>query len=399
MLFRDYDVAVVGAGPSGSTAARVIAENGLRVLLLERRREIGIPIQCGELLPTPREMIDLFPNSPRAPRLADVPPSLVTNKSNIMRLVSPRMNVFDFGLEMNILDRSKFDRHLADRAEEAGANLQLRSRVIERTGIHSLRVRTKNSVNIIRANIIVGADGPNSLISHSIGNRYSNLVQDVSHSIQHVYTGIECDSDVTEMLFGDQIAPGGYAWFIPKDSNTANVGLGLRYAYSQNQRSLRWYIKNLTKRNPYLFNRLKKGTVERRVSALIPVGGPVTRTHWKNTILVGDAAGHVMASNGGGIPAALIGGEIAGEVIANHLQEATSLSEYEQIWKSEIGNELRTAVSVRQVADQVMVSDSLTDQCMRLAGSSRLESLIRCRLPFLVDLASKTFVRVLKRFE
>ncbi|MHA1216968.1 MAG: NAD(P)-binding protein, partial [Candidatus Thorarchaeota archaeon] len=84
-----YDVIVVGAGPAGSTVAAAVAKSGFSTLVVERRRVVGLPVQCGELLPTPREMADLFPNSPRAQRLADVPSDVIVNRTRTMRLVSP----------------------------------------------------------------------------------------------------------------------------------------------------------------------------------------------------------------------------------------------------------------------------------------------------------------------
>ncbi len=106
-----------------------------------------------------------------------------------------------------------------------------------------------------------------------------------------------------------------------------------------------------------------------------------------------------MASNGGGICTALAGGEIAGEVVYDHITNDEPLSHYADIWRKELGTELYTALRVLRIADQVMISDAITDQCMRLAGSRYLKHLIRCRLPFPVDLASKTLVKVLRYIE
>ncbi len=133
-----------------------------------------------------------------------------------------------------------------------------------------------------------------------------------------------------------------------------------------------------------------------RIAALIPVGGPVSRSWSEHAILAGDAAGHVMACNGGGIPSALIDGEIAGQAAVRHISEGIPLSSYETTWRKEIGSELRTALMILRVADQVMPSDKVTEICMHLARSHFLESLIRCRLPLSVDVAAKTLVKVLK---
>ncbi|MFW9890437.1 MAG: NAD(P)-binding protein, partial [Candidatus Thorarchaeota archaeon] len=92
MVENSYDVIVVGAGPAGCTAARVTAAAGFKTLIIDRRKKIGVPIHCGEFLPAPREMHDLLRDSPRAPRLVDIPSDLITNRTNRLMLASPLIN-------------------------------------------------------------------------------------------------------------------------------------------------------------------------------------------------------------------------------------------------------------------------------------------------------------------
>jgi flavin-dependent dehydrogenase len=201
------------------------------------------------------------------------------------------------------------------------------------------------------------------------------------------------------MYFGKQVAPGGYAWIIPKGDDIANIGFGMRRPFGAPEVPLKQYLRRFIQSHPLVSPRTKKSTIVSRVGAIIPVGGPVDRTYSKNAVLVGDAAGHVMASNGGGIPTALVGGEIAGEAVVSHLTDGASLGIYEETWSKEIGKELYTALRILRIADQVMPSDRITDQCMRLAGPRYLKHLIRCRLPVPVDFASRTLVKVLSYLE
>ncbi|MHA2119526.1 MAG: geranylgeranyl reductase family protein, partial [Candidatus Thorarchaeota archaeon] len=218
-------------------------------------------------------------------------------------------------------------------------------------------------------------------------------------SLNYVITEIECDPKTTEMYFGKQVAPGGYAWIIPKGDDIANIGFGMRRPFGAPEVPLKQYLRRFIQSHPLVSPRTKKSTIVSRVGAIIPVGGPVDRTYSKNAVLVGDAAGHVMASNGGGIPTALVGGEIAGEAVVSHLTDGASLGIYEETWSKEIGKELYTALRILRIADQVMPSDRITDQCMRLAGPRYLKHLIRCRLPVPVDFASRTLVKVLSYLE
>ncbi|MFX0044932.1 MAG: geranylgeranyl reductase family protein [Candidatus Hermodarchaeota archaeon] len=399
MSTNSCDVAVVGAGPAGCTAARVTAEKGFKTIMIERRRQIGVPIQCGEYLPTPREMRDLLRDSPRAARLVDVPSRLIDNRCEQLRLFSPFRKAFEFKLESNVIDRAKFDQYLASRAVDAGTELRLETMVLGRTKSNHLTLRGKSGKDEISAKVVVGADGPRSIISRSIGNRYQNEGRDLCPSLNFVMEGIDCDSTTTEMYFGRQIAPGGYSWIIPKSEDKANVGFGMRWPFGSPQTTLKHYLYRFIRQNPALTPRTSQARVTSRVGATIPVGGPVDCTFSDNAVLVGDAAGHVMASNGGGIPTALAGGEVAGEAIESHLTEGTHLSCYEDNWRREFGTELYTALRILRIADQVMESDRITDQCMRLAGSRYLKHLVRCRLPFPINLASKTLVKVLAYME
>ena len=96
MMKPDFDVAVVGAGPAGCIAAETTAKQGLRTVIFERRKQVGIPVQCGEFLPTPSEMLDLLPDCPRVSRLVDVPKRFITNETHNLKVVSPENSVFNF---------------------------------------------------------------------------------------------------------------------------------------------------------------------------------------------------------------------------------------------------------------------------------------------------------------
>ena len=392
---QHFDVAVVGAGPAGSSAARIIAESGIRCMVLDRRSRIGVPVQCGELIPTVREISDLFPHSKTMLQVADVPKDIVVNSTRKIRLVSPRGHSFEFPFEANIIDRDRFDQHLADKAEDAGAEFQLNSVVEDRSKKNILKVRGKENVTCA---IVIGADGPKSVIAQSIGNSYSVPNRDLSTSLQYQMNGISVDPSIVEMHFGEQIAPGGYAWIIPKGDGVANVGIGMRRNHANPNTHLREYLDYFVRKNPFVTPRLKGACIQRIVGAIIPMGGPVARTWTNNVLLTGDSAGHVMASNGGGIPTALCGGKIAGQVVVDYFKKESPLSVYEKRWMNEFGSELDTALRILRVADTVMPSDTVTDICMRLAGVRFLEPLIRCRLPSLIDLASKTIVKLMTLF-
>ena len=393
----DYDLVVVGAGPAGSVAASTAAAKGLGTLVVERRKKVGIPVQCGEFLPTPKECMDLLPHSPRIAKLCAVPKGLIMNTCSVLRLISPLGGVFEFPMRANVLDRARFDLGLAEEAVRQGADMLLSTIVKHRSAENELLVSDGRTERTLRARVVIGADGPRSVVAQSMGCVYRTETRDMAVSTQYRMTGVDSDEYATEMYFGRKVAPGGYAWIIPKGEGVANVGLGLRRVYAAEGMSARDYLERFIGHHPIASMKLKNARVVDRISALIPVGGPKQRTWCSNAILAGDSAGHVMASNGGGIPTALGAGEMAGISAVDFVKQGVTLSRYERRWKNEMGRELSSAKAVLEVADQLMFSDTLTDTCMRLAGENRLSELIRCRLPLVVDLASKTFVKIMSR--
>jgi digeranylgeranylglycerophospholipid reductase len=325
-----------------------------------------------------------------------MPKEFITNRTRLIRLISPNGRTFEFPFEANIVDRSRFDRELAQNAVDAGSEIQLRSTVLKRPSRNELVIKTENTKHTITARVIIGADGPKSVVARSMGPRFIHPESDLSPALQYVMSDVDVDPSVVEMYFGEKIAPGGYAWVIPKGDGLANIGFGMRRSVGGDATPLRRYLDRFV--FALLAQKTGNARIIRRVGAIIPMGGPLHETWSHNAILVGDAAGHVMASNGGGIPTALCGGRIAGESVVRHLTENEPLSSYEQQWRAEFGQELETALRVLRVADVVMPSDIVTDLCMSLAGVRFLEPLIRCRLPLPVHIASKTLVKILNQF-
>jgi digeranylgeranylglycerophospholipid reductase len=127
-----------------------------------------------------------------------------------------------------------------------------------------------------------------------------------------------------------------------------------------------------------------------KTGGLVPVGGPIKKTYSENAIAVGDAAGQVMATNGGGIPPAVICGDIGGEAIARRLRGENDLSFYEKEWRSEVGKELEAGVKMRKIVDIALRSDKFTEMIPGVFGGKMMEDVILCRLSMSLNLLHKT---------
>jgi digeranylgeranylglycerophospholipid reductase len=368
-----WDVVVVGAGPAGSSTAFACASAGLRVLMLDRRTVVGVPVQCGEFLPEREELQRMLPSAEGLEVLFDVPSSLKARATDRIVLVSPKGREYGFEFSGYSTWRERFDAHLAGMANAAGAELRLGHRAISLVSEGGRFAGVEftspdGSVGTARAKVIVGADGPNSLVARCAWFG----PQPLTPAVKTIVRG-EFGHDV-KMYFGS-VAPGGYAWTIPK-SGEANVGVG-----ADRKRLKKAGVDSVLRRFLRRIGHADDGLVS--VGGYVPVDGPRPETARSNVLLVGDAAGQVMATNGGGVQIAMICGRIAGQVIPEHLKGSCGLTEYDRAWRRQVGRELDTARRVKRLADRLAFwSDRSLELCMRLLGAKRLERAVKCRSLF-----------------
>jgi len=387
---KHYDAIVVGAGPAGSSVARRAAELGVKVLIIDRKRDIGYPIQCGELVPTIEEFSKILPRAKRAEKLFNLPKWVISNSCSRVAVLGPSKKIHEFKFGSNIVDRSRFDKWLVMNASKARAELWTCCNAIsaENSGKEVL-VKKEGRILRLKADVLVVADGPSSKMVKNIGLSSSDP-NDLAVTMEYLMGGVEIDPDLTEVYFGKEYAPGGYAWIIPKGEGMANVGLGIRTSFSERGVSLKDYLERFINKHPIASKKFQKGVILSRTGGLVPVGGPIKKTYSENAIVVGDAAGQVMATNGGGIPPAVICGDIGGEVIAQKLRGESDLSFYEKEWKREVGKELDAGVKIRKIVDIVLHSDRLTDMVFEIFGGKIVEDVICCRLSMSLNLLYKT---------
>ena len=357
MLPDKVDVLVVGAGPAGSSTAAQAALDGAEVLVIERRPEIGVPVRCGEFMPQTDEIRRIFPQAQDVDALLDVPSYLRSVDTDRIRIFSPKLRSFEVGFHGYTTNRDRFDQFLAERARKAGADIV--------TGVTCTSFKdgvVSTSMGDVRAKVVVGADGPLSVIAKSLQlERSWDLCPAASTFAKGDF------EPVPEMYFGN-VAPGGYAWVIPKKEG-ANVGLGYSKRYSRGD--LNFYWREFLKFRPMQVGKLKGKTV--------PMSGPIPCTVKGNALVVGDAAGQVMAVNGGGIPIAMICGRIAGEVAAAHCQGRMELSEYERRWRAQVGGPLKTALGTKRLAMMMFGSQWRLERTMRFLGPKGMGKAIRCQ--------------------
>ncbi len=355
---NEYDVVIVGAGPAGSTTAYYASKAGANVLLLDKRKEIGHPVQCGEFIPAVDELKEMMPETAALNELFNLEAGLISKRTEAIRIFSPKKKTYEIKFNGYTVERREFDKYLVEKAVKEGAELRTGTTV---TGFNGKKLLSKDGE--FKGKVVVGADGPLSRVG-----RWAGL-----QGPRRLSRCVLCElpgefPPVVEMYFGSA-APGGYAWIIPK-AHGANIGLGVQ----------NWYKKPL---KPLLLKFLGSKGLNKEPKFFsaghVPVSGPVPRTVKGNVLVVGDAAGHVMATNGGGIPIAMICGRIAGNVIGEHLTTQVPLERYETEWRKAVGKELGIALRTKKLADMAFRWDRMLEMSMSMMGARRMSRAMKCR--------------------
>lgn len=347
----EYDVIIVGVGPAGSSVARYCAENGLKVLAVEKRQEIGSPKRCGEGLSKKAvERMDIKTDDSWICQPIKGAAVYAPNGSKVSAN-------FD-GAEGWVIERKTFDKYLAKIAAKAGAKILTRTEVVDvcMKG-KGMGVTLWSGGEMLEAecSVLVACDGIESRIARMAGIDTTIPVSEIISSAQFEMTGISIDSDNLELYFGNDIAPGGYVWIFPKGKDSANVGIGVRKPFAK--KSALKYLKEFISSK----EALRKGSTIEINAGGVPVGGFLKTMVSDNFMVVGDAAHQVNPIHGGGISEAYVAGRIASEVIIKSAKSndfsKKALEEYERRWWNERGDKLKKILKLRHVVENLKDDD------------------------------------------
>ena len=382
----NFDLVVIGLGPGGGSTAYYAARSGLKVLGVDKRREIGIPIQCGELLPQPNMYKEILPNARHLELLKEFPYNIIRNKTTSVSLYSPKGVEYNDDFDCYVIDRSRFDKWIVSRAVEYGADIWIRSvvnKLLKRDVGYRVVGQGRDGVFEVDAKVVAIAAGASSKLIDMVGLRRETDEYNLGHVIQYVMVNVEADQDKVEMYSGKRYSPGAYAWIIPTGGRSANVGLGIRKPYiSRADRGLSIveFLHRFINSHPVASKKLSMGRPISIVGGLVPVGSPL-KSVGIDAILVGDSANQVISSLGAGVPTSVVAGCIAGETVAEYLCGDVELEIYEDRWKSEIGDALENGYKIRLMIDVLCRSDRVLEQGLKLFGEKHISDIVKTKVP------------------
>ncbi len=296
-----YDVAIVGGGPSGATAATDLARAGRSVVLLDRAGRIK---PCGGAIP------------PRAIRDFAIPPSQIVARVNCARMVAPSSTGVDMPIEdgyVGMVDREHFDEWLRVRASESGTTritgtFESYSRDADGTARLHYRPKSEGEMASLRARMVIGADGAISNLARAAMPEaerppfvfaYHEIVR-APQVASAQYDARRCD-----VIYQGRISPDFYGWVFPH-GETASIGTGSAH-------------KGFSLKDAVARLRTDAGLdgaeTIRREGAPIPMKPLKKWDNGRDVILAGDAAGVVAPASGEGIYYAMLCGRLAGEAV------------------------------------------------------------------------------------
>ena len=339
----DTEVLVAGLGPAGAVAAAAAAAGGARVLAIDRRAQAGLPVQCAEFVPM---MLGGDTPAVRAARVQDI-----TTMDTYVRGAGPDITP-DFRGHM--IDRAAFDAALVEAARRAGAEVRLATplRAVAPDGTCTLADGTR-----LRPRVLIGADGPRSLVGRAAGMPNRALMETRQMSVD-----LPGPHDATDIFLRPEIA-GGYAWLFPK-GGLANLGLGILPAKKALLKPL------LDALHAELLAARRVGPrLARLTGGLIPVGGIAglaARLGPTQVLLAGDAAGLVNPVTGAGITPAVLSGRMAGRAAAALIAgDAAAAADYAEEASDLFGPSIALALARRGEILAVSAAGPVTDAALR----------------------------------
>jgi geranylgeranyl reductase family protein len=353
------DVVVIGGGPAGSMAARRLAEQGHDVVLVEEHDTSGLPVHCTGLLG--EDAFDEF----------DLPRHTILGVATAARFWARdggSVLIASERVKAAVIDRALFDQDMSRRAVAAGVEVKLAWRAEGmQIGADRVDVRSGSGATIL-ARACVLACGANYRFHRQLG---LGMPRAYLQSAQ-LETPFPACAQI-EVKFGREVAPKGFAWLVPfQRGDRPHARIGLMCADEGGSR-FEGFVSAICAEQG-----IDPGSLAPARRKVLPLG-PVSKTYAPRVLAVGDAAGLVKPTTGGGIFYGLISGVLAAEALDRSLRRdrlgESDLRCYESLWRQRLGPDIRIGLAFRRLAERF--DDHAINSVIELARIDGIAPLLR----------------------
>lgn len=366
---NEFDIIVIGAGPGGSIAAKVAAENGFSTCLIEKERlnKEGRYKACGGAIAW--ELVEEI----------DYPENKISRIIESLELHHVDGEVYSKKGKGAVIWRSVFDKYLTDLAVDSGTVLKEAEPMYNIEKVENLYNIT-TSKDTYRAKYIIAADGVTSPTLKILKWTYfksEDIILTITKEMKTTETKIEenLGNDSVHLFFGiENLISVGYAWLFPK-AETITVGWGNQINLVKNSRN---EFRKFTEL-PFVKHSLKGATEKIFKPHLIPVGLR-PKLYDENVFAVGDAGGIVDPISGKGIPYAMLSGQFAIESIKT-CEKREKLDKLGTYYERALDkNFLRVLKAKRIARDLIFQSDENLKRFLALWESHRSSEIVMKKL-------------------
>ena len=375
------DVIVIGAGPAGNIAALRLSGLGHSVTVLDWRRNVGdklctgiIGVECAQRFPPDADHV-----------------YMETGAATVVSPAGQRYRIGGAETRAFIIDRVAYVDSLARRAMAEGAQYLLGSRVVDvQVSQRCVTVLTSGDEgrDRLEARVVILASGFGSPLLGMVGLR-NGRTPDYMVGCQ---AEVEVDDlEDTEVYLGEQLAAGSFGWLVPCSDSRALMGLVSR---RRENGHMGWFLSSLQGSGKV------KNIIKEPQQWGIPLK-PLPKTYGDRVLVVGDAAGMVKPTTGGGIYYALLSGEIAAGTASEALLAEDfaghRLKRYEKAWKAVFGKELKVGYYTRMLFEAM--GDRQVESLLQKFASREVQSDLISSKEFSFDWHSRTILKGVRHGE
>jgi len=349
----NFDVCIIGGSIAGNFLGYLLSNTNLRIVIIEEHKEVGLPFQCAGIV------------SQKLSKLIDLPNNLILNRVKVAKIIGPSGSFIKLSGNENpyIIDRIGLDCVFYNRIiNKQNITYLLGEKFLSFNYIkhnHQKIVLVKTSKRKLKAKMLIGCDGPLSSVIKTFGIKNKNI-----YAIQ---LRLKENFDENEVvMYFDHRWKELFGWIVPEGNNVYRIGIASSKNTSKN---FRLFLKKMNINLDQIIN---------QQGGLIPYG-LMNKLAFDNVLLVGDSAGQVKATTGGGIIMLLTAAKYAANCIKkcfkdNKFSRKQIKKYYEKPCKLQIGKELKIHYIIRAFLEKFTYKDF--EKVFQIIKTSEIENLI-----------------------